>query len=50
MEELLEIRELLLANRVTDALQLVEEMTEMSKDDKLNKIFSFWYHPAATSD
>jgi len=41
MKELLEIRELLLANRVTDALQLVEEMTEMSKDDKLNKIFSF---------
>lgn len=41
MEELLELRELLLANRVTDALQLVEEMTEMSKDDKLNKIFSF---------
>jgi hypothetical protein len=41
MEELLEIRELLLANRVTDALQLVEEMTEMSKDDKLNKIFGF---------
>jgi hypothetical protein len=41
MEELLEIRELLLANRVMDALQLVEEMTEMSKDDKLNKIFSF---------
>jgi len=41
MEELLEIRELLLANRVTDALQLVEEMTEMSKDDKLNKIFSY---------
>jgi hypothetical protein len=30
----------LLANRVTDALQLVEDMTEMSKDDKLNKIFS----------
>ena len=41
MEELLEIRELLLANRVTDALQRVEELTEMSKDDKLNKIFSF---------
>ena len=39
MEELLEIRGLLLANRVTDALQLVEEMTEMGKDDKLNKIF-----------
>ncbi|MEM1291990.1 MAG: DUF29 family protein [Cyanobacteria bacterium P01_H01_bin.162] len=41
MEELLELRELLLADRVSDALLLVEEMTEMSKDDKLNKIFSF---------
>ncbi|NJL44684.1 MAG: DUF29 domain-containing protein [Leptolyngbyaceae cyanobacterium SM2_3_12] len=41
MEELLELRELLLADRVADALILVEEMTEMSKDDKLNKIFSF---------
>lgn len=41
MEELLELRELLLTNRVADALVLVEEMTEMSKDDKLNKIFSF---------
>lgn len=41
MEELLELRELLLADRIADALILVEEMTEMSKDDKLNKIFSF---------
>ncbi|MGD1941987.1 MAG: DUF29 family protein [Leptolyngbyaceae cyanobacterium] len=41
MEELLELQELLLADRVSDALLLVEEMTEMSKDDKLNKIFSF---------
>ena len=41
MEELLELRELLLANRVPDALLLLEDMTEMSKDDKLNKIFSF---------
>jgi hypothetical protein len=41
MEELLELRELLLAERVSDALLLVEEMTEMSKDDKLNKIFSY---------
>jgi hypothetical protein len=41
MEELLELRELLLAERIGDALLLVEEMTEMSKDDKLNKIFSF---------
>lgn len=41
MEELLELRELLLADRVSDALLLVQEMTEMSKDDKLNKVFSF---------
>ncbi len=41
MEELLELKELLLAGNVNDALLLVEEMTEMSKDDKLNKIFSF---------
>ena len=41
MEELLELKQLLLANQVQDALILVEEMTEMSKDDKLNKIFSF---------
>lgn len=41
MEELLELKALLLANRVPDALLLIEDMTEMSKDDKLNKIFSF---------
>ncbi|NJL49957.1 MAG: DUF29 domain-containing protein [Leptolyngbyaceae cyanobacterium SM2_5_2] len=41
MEELLELRNLLLANRVGEALLLVEEITEMSKDDKINKIFSF---------
>jgi len=41
MEELLELKNLLLAGNVPDALILVEEMTEMSKDDKLNKIFSF---------
>ncbi len=41
MEELFTLRELLLAERLPDALRLVEEMTEMSKDDKLNKIFSF---------
>lgn len=41
MEELLELKSLLLAGNVPDALLLVEEMTEMSKDDKLNKIFSF---------
>ena len=41
MEELLELKNLLLAGNVPDALLLVEEMTEMSKDDKINKIFSF---------
>ncbi len=41
MEELLELRELLIGGNISDALLLVEEMTEMSKDDKLNKIYSF---------
>ncbi len=41
MEELFTLKELLLSGNVTDALSLVEELTEMSKDDKLNKIFSF---------
>jgi len=41
MEELLELRTLLIGGNISDALLLVEEMTEMSKDDKLNKIFSF---------
>jgi hypothetical protein len=41
MEELLELQELLINGNISEALLLVEEMTEMSKDDKLNKIFSF---------
>lgn len=41
MEELLELRTLLINGNISDALLLVEEMTEMSKDDKLNKISSF---------
>ena len=41
MEELLELKGFLLNGNISDALLLVEEMTEMSKDDKLNKIFSF---------
>ncbi|MGB2924870.1 MAG: DUF29 family protein [Limnothrix sp.] len=41
MEELLELRTLLLDGNISDALVLVEDMTEMSKDDKINKIFSF---------
>jgi hypothetical protein len=41
MEELFELKSLLMGGNISDALLLVEEMTEMSKDDKLNKIFSF---------
>jgi hypothetical protein len=41
MEELLTLRELIVGGNIHDALLLVEEMTEMSKDDKLNKISSF---------
>jgi hypothetical protein len=41
MEELLELRSLLIGGNISDALLLVEEMTEMSKDDKINKISSY---------
>jgi len=41
MEELLELKTLLTCGNITDALVLVEEMTEMSKDDKINKISSY---------
>jgi len=41
MEELLELRTLLMDGHISEALLLVEEMTEMSKDDKINKISSF---------
>ncbi len=41
MEELLELKTLLIQGNVSDALVLVEEMTEMSKDDKINKIGSY---------
>jgi hypothetical protein len=41
MEELLELKGFLLSGNISDALLLVEEMTEMSKDDKLNKVSSF---------
>ncbi len=41
MEELLELRSLLIDGNISDALLMVEEMTEMSKDDKINKISSY---------
>lgn len=41
MEELLELKTLLIQGNMPSALALVEEMTEMSKDDKINKIYSY---------
>ncbi|OCQ97832.1 hypothetical protein BCD67_01490 [Oscillatoriales cyanobacterium USR001] len=41
MEELMELKELLHRGKVVEALLLVEELEEMSKSDKLNKIFSY---------
>lgn len=41
MEELLELKGFLLSGNIHEALLLVEEMTEMSKDDKINKISSY---------
>ncbi|MDF0555118.1 DUF29 family protein [Kamptonema sp. UHCC 0994] len=41
MEELMELKELLHRGKVAEALLLVEELEEMSKSDKLNKIFSY---------
>jgi hypothetical protein len=41
MEELLELKSLLTQGHIPEALVLVEEMTEMSKDDKINKISSY---------
>ncbi|QUS62050.1 DUF29 family protein [Synechocystis sp. PCC 7339] len=41
MEELLELKTLLSQENVSDTLVLVEEMTEMSRDDKINKISNY---------
>lgn len=41
MEELITLKELLHQGKVTEALVIVEELEEMSKSDKLNKIFSY---------
>lgn len=41
MEELLILKELLQEGKIPEALELVEELEEMSKSDKLNKIFSY---------
>lgn len=41
MEELLEMRQLLEAHRYPEALELLAQLEEMSRDDKVNKIRSF---------
>ena len=41
MEELLELKKLLHQGNIPSALLLVEELEEMSKSDKINKIFSY---------
>lgn len=41
MEELLELKELLLKGDIKGSLALVEELEEMSKDDKINNISSY---------
>ncbi len=41
MEELLQLRDHLEHQRYAEAMELLGEMEEMSRDDKINKIFSF---------
>ena len=41
MEELLALRRYIELQRYTEALDLLAEMEEMSREDKVNKIYSF---------
>ncbi|MGK7945580.1 MAG: DUF29 family protein [Microcystaceae cyanobacterium] len=41
MEELLELREFIQSGDLTAALSLIDELEEMSKEDKINKIYSY---------
>jgi hypothetical protein len=41
MDELLELRRYIEQQRYTEALDLITEMEEMSREDKINKIYSF---------
>jgi hypothetical protein len=41
MEELFELRRYIEQQRYQDALTLIAEMEEMSREDKINKIYSF---------
>jgi hypothetical protein len=41
MEELIQLRESIENHDLVTALQIVDELEEMSVEDKLNKIFSY---------
>ncbi|NEO39919.1 MAG: DUF29 domain-containing protein [Moorea sp. SIOASIH] len=41
MEELITLKELLYEGKIPEALELIEELEEISKSDKLNKLFSY---------
>jgi hypothetical protein len=41
MDEILELRACMESGRYDDALLIIDEMEEMAKDDKLNKIYSY---------
>jgi hypothetical protein len=41
MEELLELKRLIYQGDIQDALLLIDEMEEMSKEDKINKIYNY---------
>lgn len=41
MEELIELRSLVQRGELESALILIDELEEMSKDDKINKIYSY---------
>ncbi len=41
MDEILELRKSINEGRYADALHIIDELEEMAKDDKLDKIFSY---------
>jgi len=41
MEELLELRQLIVAGKVEAALSLIDELEGMSQEDKINRIYSY---------
>ena len=41
MEELLELKEFVIAGNLDAALAIIDELEEMSKEDKINKLYSY---------